>query len=126
MKSHMKLPLSVLSSLSIFPAICLFIFRGCFTKANSGKHDFGQIVYYFQKKSYKYFRNWWNLCKIRDILDILHKSQPHKSHGLQNSCSRFVAKSARSSNQITGFFKVQYLKNVLDLEVKCWYEDRYP
>ena len=59
----MKLPLSVLSSLSICPAVCLFIFRGYFTKANSGKHDFGQIVYYFLKKNHT------NIFEIGEICE---------------------------------------------------------
>ena len=59
------------------------------------------------------------------ILDILYKWH-QKSHGLQNSCSWFVAQSVVSSDRMAGFFKDQYLKNDSDWEVKVTCLDRYP
>ena len=76
----MKLPLSVLSRLSvclcIFQAVCLFIFRRYFTKADSGKRDFGQIEHNFFKKT-KYFRN-------DEIYEKLGISQTSFINGITN------------------------------------------
>ena len=111
--------------LSIFQAVVCSFSGNILPKQAAVSVILDKLNTIFLKKVYKYFRNWWNLWKIRDILDILYKWH-HKSHGLQNTCSCFVAQSAVSSDQITGFLKGQYLKNELDAEVKCTCENRYP
>lgn len=76
MKNHITLPLSVLPRLSVYVSFKQFVCSASghiLPKQTAVSLILKKLRIILFKKAYKYFQNWWNLWKIRSILDIYGK-----------------------------------------------------